>query len=188
MPRHAAWFAVAVALAGPGCASLSDYRARSKLLRVELEAYRYPQSQEVVWPEVQRLLADRGLALAGKDALAEGQKSGPLAQWSSAAKETRSTPTGGRVLETGWNQQKVRWRAEAEPDAGGLRVVLTRIDWNPDQMGWDGVTLRDLELELDLLRRVDPEAASRIEERCDPASRTDLRPSASGTGAVSPPR
>jgi hypothetical protein len=187
MPRHA-WLLAAVALAGPGCASLSDSRARSKLLRVEMEAYRYPQPQEVVWPDLQRLLAERGLPLAGKDALAGGQKSGQLAQWSSAAKETRPTPTGGRILDTGWNQYRLRWRAEAEPDTGGLRVVLTRVDWNADQMGWDGVTLRDHELELDLLRRVDPEAASRIEERCDPASRTDQRPAASGTGAVSPPR
>ena len=186
MHRHAAWFAVAVALAAPGCASLSDRRARAKQVRAEMQAYRYPQSQEEVWPHVQRLLADRGLALAGKDAEEAGQKSGKLAQWSNAAKETRATPTGGRLLETGWNQNKVRWRAEAEPEAGGLRVVFTHIDWNWDNIGWDGVTLRDHEMELDLLRRVDPEAAARIEERSEPAPRTAPQPAPPGTGAVTP--
>lgn len=168
MPRHPAWLLAVLALLGPGCASLSEYRARSRALRAEMEAFRYGQPQELVWPEVQRLLADRGLALAGEDAAAVRQAPGTMARFSSAARETRSTATGGRVLETGWNQDGLRWRAEAEPDAGGLRVVLTMIKRNLDEFGTDGVTLRDHELELDLLRRVDPDAASRIEDLIDP--------------------
>ena len=149
MPRPA-WLLAAVALAGPGCASFSAYRAQAARERAGLERFRYAQPLDVVWPQLQRLLADRGLALAGLDAAAVGQKSGVMAQFASAAKETRSTPTGGLVLETGWNQDGVRWRAEAEPAEGGLRVVLTRIARNLDEFGRDGVTLRDWELELDL--------------------------------------
>lgn len=159
----------ALALAGPGCASLSEYRARGKLVRAGLGTFRYRQPVEQVWPVVQRLLADRGLALAGKDAEAVGQKSGPLSRFSSAAKETRSTPGGGLLLETAWNQYGSRWRAEAEPDAAGLRVVLTRIELNQQEVGSDGVTLRDFDMEFDLLQRVDPEAAERIEEGKPPA-------------------
>jgi hypothetical protein len=163
MPRHAAWLLAAILLAGPGCASLSAYRSQAKLQRTELERYRYPQPQELVWPQVQRVLADHGLELAGKDAAAVGQRPAKLVQLSSAARETRSTPTGGLVLDTAWNQFGVRWRAEAEPDTAGLRVVMTRIELNLEEFGSDGVTLRDYDLELDLLRRVDPEAADRLE-------------------------
>jgi hypothetical protein len=169
MTRPVAWLLAVVTLAGPGCASLSASRARGKVLRAEMEAFRYRQPLEVVWPEVQRLLADRGLALAGQDAKAVGQKSGVLAKFASAAKETRSTETGGLLMDTGWNEYGFRWRAEAEPDAGGLRVVLTRIERNQsEEVGWDGVALRDHDLELDLLRRVDPEAASRIDDLIEP--------------------
>jgi hypothetical protein len=167
LPRPAAWLLAAVALAGTGCASLSEHRARGKLLRAQMEAFRYPQPQELVWPEVQRLLAGRGLRLAEPDAKAAGQKPGLLPQFGSAAKATRPTPGGGLLLETDWNEQGFRWRAEAEPEAGGLRVVLTRIERSASEIGMDGVTLRDHQLELDLLRRVDPEAADRIEDRID---------------------
>jgi hypothetical protein len=169
MSRPVAWLLAAVTLAASGCASVSASGGGGKVLRRELTAFRYRQPLDVVWPQVQRLLADRGLALAGQDAKAVGQKSGVLAQFSSAAKETRSTETGGLVMETGWNQYGYRWRAEAEPDAGGLRVVFTQIERNQsEQVGWDGVALRDYDMEMDLLRRVDAEAASRIDDLVDP--------------------
>jgi hypothetical protein len=164
MTRLTASLLSALLALGTGCASLSEYRARSRNARAGMEGYRYRQPVELVWPEVRRLLADRGLGLAGKDAAAVGQKFGTMSQLSSAAKETRSTAGGGMLLETGWNQDGVRWRAEATPEAGGLRVVLTRIEINRNEFGTDGVTLRDYDLELDLLRRVDVEAAEAIEE------------------------
>lgn len=164
MTRPTASLLAAVLALGAGCASLSEYRARSRNARAGLEGYRYRQPIELVWPEVRRLLADRGLGLAGKDAAAVGQKSGAMSQLSSAARETRSTAGGGLLLETAWNQDGMRWRAEASPGAGGLRVVLTRIEINLNEFGTDGVTLRDHDLELDLLRRVDVEEAERIEE------------------------
>jgi hypothetical protein len=171
--RPAPWLtaALALTLAAPGCASFSRYRARAAQVRVEMEAYRYPQPIELVWPQVQRLLADKGLDLAGADAAAVGQKPGRLTQLVSAAKETHSTVAGGRLLETDWNRNGLRWRAEATPDAGGLRVVLTQIQRNSDEVGFDGVGLRDYELELDLLYRIDSEAGEKIEERArKPAS------------------
>jgi hypothetical protein len=167
----------ALALTGPGCASLSEYRARGKQVRAGLETFRYRQPVEQVWPVVRRLLADRGLTLAGKDAAAVGQKSSLMSQFSSAAKETRPTPGGGLLLETAWNQDSERWRAEAEPDAGGLRVVFTRIQLNQQEFGSDGVALRDHDLEFDLLQRIDPDAAERIEEgRAAPAPAPAAKP------------
>jgi hypothetical protein len=169
MTRSVAWLLAAVTLAASGCASVSA-SGGGKILRRELTTFRYRQPLDVVWPQVRRLLADRGLALAGQDAKEVGQKSGVMAQFASAAKETRSTETGGLVMETGWNQYGFRWRAEAEPEAGGLRVVFTQIERNQsEQVGWDGVALRDYGMEMDLLRRVDAEAASRIDDLVDPA-------------------
>jgi hypothetical protein len=167
MPRRLVLLLAAAALAGPGCASISSYRARAAREREALAHYHYRQPMETVWPQVQRLLYDRGLDLAGKDAAEVGQKQGAMARWSSVAKETRATPGGGRLLETGWNQSQARWRAEAEPGPAGLTVVFTRIEMSAMEYGSDGTTLRDLDLEMDLLRRVDPAAAARID---DPAA------------------
>jgi hypothetical protein len=190
MPRSAARLLPAVALAalaltGPGCASFSEYRARGKQVRAGLETFRYRQPIDQVWPVVRRLLADRGLALAGKDAAAVGQKSGAISQFSSSAKETRSTPGGGLLLETAWNQDGVRWRAVAEPEPGGLRVVLTRITINSQEFGSDGVTLRDYDLEFDLLQRIDPDSAERVEQgrpAPDPAAKPADLPASSPIG------
>jgi len=171
MTRPIACLVAAVTLAASGCASLSAYRAGAKVLRTEMAAYRYTQSKEVVWPEVRRLLAERGLALAGKDAKEAGQKSGSVAQFSLAAKQTSSTETDGLLMETGWNEYGFRWRAEAEPVEGGLQVVFTRIQANQgEDVGWDGVALRDYDMELALLRRVDPEAAQRIDDLVNPSA------------------
>lgn len=153
----------ALVLSAPGCASFSQYRARSAQVRSAMEQHRYPQPIELVWPHVQRLLSDRGLELAGADATAVGQRSAKLTQVTSAAKETRTTMAGGRVLETGWSSNGMRWRAEASPDAGGLRVVLTQVQRSGDEVGFDGVGLRDYELELDLLYRIDPDAGEKAE-------------------------
>jgi hypothetical protein len=176
--RPAPWLLAALvlplALTAPGCASFSQYRARSAQVRVAMEQHRYPQPIELVWPHVQRILADRGLELAGADATAVGQKPSQLTQLTSAAKETRTTSGGGRVLETGWNQSGMRWRAEARPDARGLEVVLTQVQRSGDEVGFDGVGLRDYELELDLLYRIDPDAGEKAEARAQnpaPAAR-----------------
>jgi hypothetical protein len=174
--RPAPWLtaALALTLAAPGCASFSKYRARAAQLRIEMEAYRYPQPIELVWPQVQRLLADKGLDLAGADAEAVGQKKpGTLGRLVSAATETHRTGAGGRLLETDWNRNGLRWRAEATPDAGGLRVVLTQIKRKADEVGDDEVTLREYGLELDLLYRIDPEAGEKIEERAGKTAAAD---------------
>jgi hypothetical protein len=189
MPRRLAWLLAAVALAGPACATFSERRAAAGREREALSRYHYRQPAEVVWSQVRQLLADRGLDLAGKDAAAVGQTLGTVARWSSVAKETRSTPGGGLLLETAWNEAQVRWRAEAEPGPQGLRVVLTRIEMSALELGSDGVALRDFDLEMDLLRRVDPEAAGRIDDPAAPAApAAPAEPAAPPAPAAAPSR
>lgn len=171
MTRRIGWLIALVALSASGCAAISAQRARDRIMETEVGGYRYAQPVEVVWPKVQRLLADHELKLAGKDAAAMGQSISTLELVISVARETSETPRGGLMLETAWTYGGWRWRAEATPDQGGSRVVLTRIQENNTDHGHDGQSRRDYEWELDLIRRFDPEAAARIDDLLDPAAR-----------------
>jgi hypothetical protein len=190
VPRlHALGLVAALLATLLGCASWRAERARHGRLEAELGALRYARPLDEVWLEVRRLLADRGFPLAGEDAKAVGQDDGSfLSRMLSAARETRpieygvmpglgtgttgvlpglrgdaSEPSGppqGLMLETGWHQDD-RYRAEAFVENGGIRVVLTRfVREGQDPVGKPS---RDLALELELARRVEPDAAARIE-------------------------
>ncbi len=156
-------------------------RARSQHLKTQLDALHYTKSMEEVWPEVQRLLADKGYPLAGADAKAVGQKEMSWAgRLLSPAKETHHGDRGSLLrflgvvardrdaeeraqsLETGWRKNRDRYRADGFKEGSGCRVVFTAIDVDATEHR-DGNRRRDLELELELARRVDREAADRIE-------------------------
>jgi hypothetical protein len=154
-----------LALSATACAAASASLSRQRSLLRELDAHEFPQPLDEVWAEVRRLLADRGFALAGEDAAAVGQKPGALERLTSSARETGTTSDGVRALETDWNAARVRYRAEARTGTGGVRVELTRITSEAGDFGRDGSSWRDPELELQLVRRLSPEAADAIEAR-----------------------
>jgi hypothetical protein len=151
-----------------GCASIQAGRARTAYQREQLDAYRYRKPVEEVWQEARKMLAERGYGLAGKDAEAVGQKENFFRALISPARETRSDGKGGRFLETGWSggTDRSRFRVEAIADVVGYRVSFTRIDEDPSRTG-GAVRERDVEAEMDLLRRIDPDVAERIEEGMD---------------------
>ncbi len=163
-----------------GCASMQADRARAQYLTTQLDALRYAKPLDEVWPEVRRLLAEKGYPLAGGDAKAVGQSDTVFARLFTPAKETRSltddvglfpslfgpkgaTPGSGRFLETGWRGDRDRYRVEGLEDGQGCRVGFTVIAQDLTEHGRDAARHRDLEMELELARRVDPEAAARIE-------------------------
>lgn len=170
-------------LAASGCASMQAARARAKALEPQLEAFRYQKPLDEVWQEARRLLADRDYPLATDDAAAVQQKEmGFLERVFTPAKDTRRRsadvgtfqrlggeggkggalgPDDERFLETGWRRQGDRYRVDGLHDDRGCRVLFTRI--LQDRTDHRDVPERDLEMELDLARRVDPEAAERIE-------------------------
>jgi len=170
------WLVAVAALGTSGCASLSASRARDQILEAEVGGHRYQQPVDVVWPQVRQLLADKGLVLGGQDAAAVGQSPGILQRMTAVSRETESTPAGGLVLETDWTYGRVRYRAEAQPDAGGCRVVLTRINEHENEYGHDGRSTRDLDLELLLMQRIDPAAAERVAEALDPGAAPAAKP------------
>jgi len=170
MAHATAWLAAAAVLATSSCASMKAERARREALTARLDALRYAKPLDEVWAEARRMLAEKGYPLAGADAEAVGQKASPLAAIFSPAKETRPDPAGGRFLETGWGRGQTRHRLSADDQGGSCRVVFWVLREHPTEHGRDaGPGTRDVDLELELTRRLDPEAAGRIEAAVPPA-------------------
>jgi hypothetical protein len=163
-----------------GCAAIQANRARTAYLKTQLGAYRYAQPIDDVWQQGRKLLSDRGFGLAGKDAEAVGQKENFFRALLSPARETRANGTGGQFLETGWNGDRQRFRMEALADEKGFRVEFTRFDEDPSRTG-GVIREHDTEMDLDLVRRVDPVAAARIQEGMDLAAAGKPAPDVAAT-------
>jgi len=82
----------------------------------------------------------------------------------SPAKETSRERDGSRWLETGWRKDQTRYRVEGTPEGAGCRVIFTLLHEDTTEHGHDArERKRGLDMELELARRVDPEAAASIE-------------------------
>jgi hypothetical protein len=180
MTRLTACLAAALAVAASGCASLHAQKARQEQLRRDLDALRYARPLDEVWQEARRLLADLDYPLAGKDAEAVGQRPMSFAERVlSPARETSagdsasgllqrlgvgkgaSSSDATQSLDTGWNKYGERYHLQGWAEGGTSRVVFTHL--KEDRTDRHAEATRDLEAELDLARRLDPEAAQRIE-------------------------
>jgi hypothetical protein len=183
MSRLAAALSVFVLLvASAGCASFQAKRARAEQLEKELDALRYSQPMDQVWQEVRRLLAERGFPLASEDAAAIGRSEMGFAEriFSPARKTYKlsddvgllqqmgiaggsSDKVSGLGLDTGWGKGSPRHRrhVEAISDGDEVRVIFTRVV--EDVTDHRESSARDLDMELDFARRIDPAAAERIE-------------------------
>src|SRR6267378_2418776 len=139
MYRPAAWTTAAFVVASAGCASIKAKRAREDYLVSRLDSVRYRQPLDEIWPEVQKVLAANRYPLVGKDAEAVGEEHIILYSLFSPAKETGPDGNGGRVLETGWRKDTTEHGHDA-------RERKPAVD-----------------LELQLAKKLDPEAAADIE-------------------------
>lgn len=151
-----------VAVLATGCA-IAAQRARTRALERELAAWQSPEPLERVWQEARLLLVERGYTLAPKDAEAVGKS--PMSwieRLVSPARDTRERGPFERSLETGWSRVRDRYRVECRPrGADGWQIVFLRIE--EAMADRPGEPSRDVELELALVRRVDPAAAARID-------------------------
>lgn len=163
--RAILWAVLVVA----GCATLAPGGAGDRDLERQLAAWQSPEPLDRVWQEARRLLAARGFPLADKDADAVGQRRmNPLERLGSPARATVERGPNDRTLETGWSESRHRYVLQSLPTAAGFQIVLWRIDEGAD--GRPVQPRRDLALELELVRRVDPAGAERIEATLGAAS------------------
>lgn len=182
MTRLAACLAVGL-LAFTGCAGVHAHK-RAKYLKGELDAFRLEKPMDEVWQAARQLLAERGYPMVGADAKAVGQTAmNDLEQIFSPAQETHPGPpksflarvlgTSGssateRSLDTGWRPSNDRYQVQGFEENGKCRVVFTRVRANTDRTQ---TAERDVELELELVTRVDPEAGARLDAGAEAASR-----------------
>jgi len=146
------------------CASTRVARARAEYLGRELDRLECGRSLDEAWTEARRMLGDRGYPLAGADAKAVGKSANPLVAIFTPARATRAGERGSRTLETGW-VRGLRYHLSGSPGGSGCHVTFTAIAEDLTEHGRDSSQRprRDLELELELVRRLAPEEAARIE-------------------------
>jgi len=152
-----------------GCAGLAAARAAEARLASALDSARCERTLDEAWAEARRLLAERGYPLSGADAQATGRAPGFLGQPGilgrllSPARETHDEGAR-RVLETGWLQGR-RYRLTGAEDAPGCHLTFLAIREDAGQHARDvwETPRRDLQLELELLRRLAPDEAARVE-------------------------
>jgi hypothetical protein len=152
-------------LATAGCASTRLAAARDDYLRQSLGSFVYGMNCQSLWPEVIRLLASKGYQLVGIDRAVAGQPpQSALGNFFSEGFATRETYDGGLTVATSWDQAWVRYRATGiVVPPGRCSVTFTR-DSQPDTDDpGKSASWLDWEMALELLQRVDPAAAGRIE-------------------------
>jgi len=134
---------------------------RASRLRHELDEHQIQKPLPEVWPAALRLLADRRYDLVGKDRVMAGQRE--YSNFLRGGYETREYSDKRRATETMLNSEAVRYRVEGT-DIGGqsCRVVFFALPRNAKE--YDKWNYRDVQMEMDLVWRVEPEAAGRIEE------------------------
>jgi hypothetical protein len=143
-----------------GCAVVGQYK-RDARMRAELDAHEFQRPLLSAWPEVLRLLNDRGYDLVGGDRVTIGLPAQNRVQnLLSKGFDTREVGGGKIALETDQDGKLRRYRVEGTPTAADrcrivFHVVQAREDAGQDQT-------RDLSMELALVERLDPDAAERI--------------------------
>jgi hypothetical protein len=159
MHRVTTSLALLAALSLAACHTAAS--ARQAALRRGLDQAEVRRSPAEIWPEVQRFLSERGYPLVGDDRVAIGQKpQGAIGRALARGFETKVRPDGGRVLETDQDRQRLRVRAEARPTpAGGTAIRLTLLK-EMELNSMEVSEQRDEDLELALLRRLDPAVAA----------------------------
>ena len=150
-----------------GCASmrLADER-RAYYLR-EVGTFNYAKGCLDVWPDVLKIVGEKGYPLVGRDRQYAGQGTqGALAKIADQGHETRAVEGGGLEVLTGWlaaAEGNSRYEVRASPGTpSGCAVTFTyvytgTIDPSNDRRE------TDWRIQLELVKRLQPDAAARIE-------------------------
>jgi hypothetical protein len=168
---------VAALFAFAGCASMHAAETRKQYLLNELSAHEYQQDIDTVWVAALRLLAERGFPLSGKDRLAVDQKSdsilssflgdnSPVGGLFNKGSETFVLKDGRRIAVTDWRDAHVstRYRVEGIPTGpNSCRIQFSSAEWSEtDVLREPDPRNRDIDMELDLMSILEPEAAQKL--------------------------
>jgi hypothetical protein len=149
-------------LALAGCAAARAEQGRQQELRRQLDARALPAPLEQAWPAALRVLAEAGYPLVGKDREAAGQPAQSVAlDLFSRGFSTRVVGKDARAAATGMGPDRTRFQIAGAPAPGGSRVVFTKIYENPTEPS-ERREERDMDMELALWRKVDPQGAAAL--------------------------
>jgi len=166
-PRPRSWAAAAAAMALAGCASTRLADARDAYFRRELATYRYEKGCLDVWPAVLELLGARGYPLRGRDRAYAGQPpGGAVAEFLGQGFETRRVEGSALYVKTGWRtaqESASRYLVSGTPVRPSGCAVSFTLDWRKSGDPSSDRQEVDWEIQRDLLERLEPDAAARIE-------------------------
>ncbi len=177
MPRLAAspWIlAAAAALAlTTGCAGVQRTEARDAYLARTFQAYHFAFTCDALWRDALRVAMYRGYPLVGADRkLVDEEAQGAFASFLSSGFATRRTPDGGLVTETDWDRQVgLRCRIACTPRGEKASSVVFTIIGGGAQGATEEAIGPDWSMNVDLLRRLDPAEAARIDAAAPDAGR-----------------
>jgi hypothetical protein len=157
--------AVLVASLGTGCAGVQRTEARDSYLARTFETYPLPRTCDALWPDALRVVMFRGYPLVGADRkLVDEEAQGAFASILSSGFATRRTPDGGLVTETDWDRQVgLRCRITCTPKGENAGKVVFTIIGGGAQGATEESQGPDWSMSMDLLRRLDPAEAARID-------------------------
>jgi hypothetical protein len=183
MNRLSACIALGTLLLASGCATAQSKR-RDTLLQ-EFQTFTYDKPLDEVWQEARLLLAERDYMLVGEDAKAVGQtKYSAIEQALSPAHETSTDDYDAATfqilsgtkhkdrqwLDTGWDYYRQRYHLEGRRLPEGCQVLFFKLKQDLASGGFT-TRERDVEMELDLARRVAPARAQELESKANAASK-----------------
>ena len=164
--RFVRWAAASALAFSLGC-SLNAQLRRDTRLREGLDQHRFRQSLALVWPAAMRLVTEHHFQLVGRDRVAVGEaEQSAWKRLTGGGFQTRRFGDHGFVLETRENAPRVRYRIEGVDTGNGTcRVTFTAVRRTSEAPSEE--KSRDLDMEVELVRRLDPGEAARIIQAAD---------------------
>lgn len=164
--------AAATALLLGGCASIRAQSARSSYLEKQLAEYQIPRLCKDLWPDALKVVAGHDFPLVGDDRVhAGGESQGWLGRFFAKGHQTYRVGEDGLESESDWGrtEKNIRYRVECRGAAKDKsRVVFTSIRRDDMDSGREYLTV-DYEMALELVYRVDPDAARKMDDAADEA-------------------
>ena len=158
---------LALAAGSSGCAAMGVADEQKPYYLKEAGSYRYEKSCLDVWPDVLRLLGSKGYPLVGRDRQYAGEgKRSSFSALVEQGDETQAVEGGGLVVKTGWqpdNTGSSRYRVTGSPGTPSGCVVTFTYIWTGTVDPSDTRQEVDWKIQLELVRKLEPAAAARLE-------------------------